>query len=206
MMDLDELKNNWKNYDTMLEEHLILDQNALRKRNLDKSQDALFKPYAHEISNVIVVLLTTVFVLNSSLNHLDELHFSVPGLIGVFLGSLHIYFSIVKAWKISRLDFELPIINIQKKISRLTILIFRLQKFEVLILPFFIISVLPITFWVIQNRDLYTHWGFFVFSATFIIGFSLLGMRWVHRHLYDQKIKQVQSLLAEIIELENPNG
>lgn len=204
-MDLDDLKNNWKNYNIILEKHLVLDKDALIKRNLDKSQDKLFKPFAHEVTNIVIMLVTVLFVLFSCLDHINNLQFSVPGLVGVLLGALHIYFAIVKALKISKLNFQLPIIDIQKKVSQLTILILKLRKFEILMLPFFIITISPIVFWTIQKRDLYANWEFFVFSATFIVGFSLIGMRWINKHLYDDKIRQVQLFLAEIIKLGAKN-
>ncbi|OJJ18011.1 hypothetical protein BKI52_29615 [marine bacterium AO1-C] len=205
-MDLDDMKTNWKNYDTMLGKHLVLDQQALRKRNLDKSEGALLKPFAHEIANILVVLTTVIFVLLASFKHLNELRFSVPGLIGALLGSIYVYIALTKALKISKLDFKLPIIEIQKKVSRFTILILKFRKLEIALLPFFIVSILPITFWVVQNRDLYVHWGFFVLMVTFIVGFSLVGIRWVNKHLYDQKIKKIQLFLTEIRQFEESNS
>ncbi|MDN5201694.1 hypothetical protein QQ008_09985 [Fulvivirgaceae bacterium BMA10] len=205
-MELDDLKPNWENYNTMLDESLILNLNALKERNLNRSKNEMFKPLFHEIANILFISLVLIFVGIYSIKYIDEPQFSIPGFIAVLLGSFNIYMAFIKVFRISRIEyFNSSIIELQKKVSRLTLLILKFRKFEIAMFPFAIIFILPITFKVIQNRNVYDDLGFFVFEIIFIIGLSLVGIFWINRNLYDKKIRQVQRFLAEIIKFENQN-
>ncbi len=198
-MELDDLKYNWKHYNDELKEHLVLNVNALKEENLSKSETEMSKPLLHEIANIFVVGITTVIIAVFSFIHLEALPFSLPGFIAVGIGLIYIYFAAVKTRKIHSIDYyNSSIIDLQKEISSINLLILKYRKLELALFPIFILLILPITFKVIQNRDLYADINFYLLEASFIIGFGFIGIYYINKYLYDQKINKVHSFLEEI--------
>ena len=64
-------------------------------------------------------------------------------------------------------------------------------------------TALPITFKVIQNRNLYADLSFFLLEAIFIIVFGFLGLYFINKYLYDERIKKIQLFLDEIKNFKN---
>ncbi len=200
-MELNDLKTEWEKSSVVLESNLIMDLGTIKKRNLTKSQNEMNKPLFHEIANIIVVSITVLAAFVGSLIYVNEIKYSIPGFISVTVGCIYVYFGMKKAYGISKIDyFNQSIIEIQKEISNLSLLIFKFRKLEILMFPIFIISILPITFIAIQNRDLYNEIYFFLFEIAFIIGLGYIGIFWINKNLYDKKIKRVNLFLQELIE------
>ena len=203
-MELDDFKSTWKKHNTELDEKLVLNVNSLTEENLSKSQNELFKPLIHEIANIFVIGLTIIFIAIFSFAHLKEIEFSIPGFAAVFLGAINVYYAIVKAHRIYLIDYyKSSIIEIQKNISSLNLLILKYRRFEIALFPLYIIFSLPITFKVIQNRNLYADLSFFLLEAIFIIVFGFLGLYFTNKYFYDKRIKKVQLFLDEIKNFKN---
>jgi len=200
-MELDNLKTVWQESNLQIESNLVLDSQKLKERTVNKSRSEMGKPLIHEILNIIVISITVIATCIGSIIYSNEPKFSVPGFIAVIIGCLYIYLTIKKAKSLSNIDYiNLTIIEIQKEISNFSILILKFRKLELIMFPFFIISILPITFITIQNRDLYHDLSFFLFEIIFIVGLGFLGIFWVNKNLYDKKIKRVQRFLQELTE------
>ena len=203
-MELDNIRKNWKVHHQELNEHLDLNINAVQEEYLQKSKNELFMPLLHEILNILIVSLTVIFVAIFCFMHWKEFRFSVPGLLGAGIGLAYIYYALVKATKISKLDYyHSSIVETQKNISALNLLILKYRKLEITLFPFFIGLIMPIIFKVIQRRDLYTDIRFYLLEALFVIGLGLVGLHYTNKYLYDEKIKKVQAFLKEIREFED---
>ncbi|WP_298422143.1 hypothetical protein [uncultured Kordia sp.] len=199
-MELNDLKTEWKKSDSLLESNLIIDSQKLSKRKLNRSKSEMTTPFLHEIANIIVVSITVLAALVGSILYINEMKFSIPGFIAAIIGSVYLYLAITKAIKISKIDyFTSTIIEIQKEISQLSLLVLKFRKLELILFPLFIVSILPITFIAIQNRDLYNDLHFFLFEIIFIIGFGFIGIFWINKNLYDKKIERVKLFLQELI-------
>jgi hypothetical protein len=202
-MELDDLKMNWTSNNNLLKSCITINFNELAKRNLNKSKRELSSPFIHEIANIVVVTISVIAVLICSITYINELKFSIPGFIAVLIASLYIYLALIKTIRISKIDFEnSTIIQIQKEISVLYLLILKFRKHELIMYPFFIVLALPITYRSIQNRDIYSDLSFFIFQVIFIIGIGLVGMFWLNRNIYDKKIRNIQLFIKEIVALE----
>lgn len=203
MMELDDIRKNWKAHHQELNEHLDLNINSLQKEILQKSKNELFMPLLHEMLNIVIVSLTVIVVTVFCFMHWQEFRFSIPGLLGAGIGLAYVYYALVKATKIAKLDYyRSSIVEIQKNISTLNLLILRYRKLEITLFPFFIGLIMPIVFKVIQKRDLYADIRFFLLEALFVIGLGLVGVYYTNKYLYDKRIKKVQFFLKEIREFE----
>ena len=56
-MELEDLKNNWEDYNKKLSENLKLNEAIFRKFNLDKSQREMNTPKSFELINIIVGII-----------------------------------------------------------------------------------------------------------------------------------------------------
>lgn len=203
MMELDDIRKNWKAHHQELNENLDLNINSLQKEILQKSKNELFMPLLHEMLNIVIVSLTVIVVTVFCFMHWQEFQFSIPGLLGAGIGLAYVYYALVKATKIAKLDYyRSSIVEIQKNISTLNLLILRYRKLEITLFPFFIGLIMPIVFKAIQKRDLYADIRFYLLEALFVIGFGLVGVYYTNKYLYDKRIKKVQFFLKEIREFE----
>ena len=203
-MELDDFQSTWKKHNTELDEKLVLNVNSLTAENLSKSQNELFKPLIHEIANIFVIGLTAICIAIFSFAHLKEIELSIPGFAAVFLGAINVYYALVKAHRICLIDYyKSSIIEIQKNISSLNLLILKYRRIEIALFPFYILFILPITFKVIQNRNLYADLNFFLLEAIFIIVFGFLGLYLINTYLYDKRIEKIQLFLDEIKNFKN---
>lgn len=203
-MEFNDLEDRWKDYSRDLEKNLILNTSGLKREKLQRSEQELFLPLLHEILNILVVALVVIAVGTFSFIHLEELQFSLPGLLGAGIGSVYVYYAAAKAIKISNIDYySSSILAIQKNISSLKLLTLKYRKLELVLFPIFIVLTLPIIFKVIQKRDLYVDLSFYLFEALFVIGFGIIGIYFSYKYLYDHRIKRVQLFIDEIKEFES---
>jgi len=202
-MELEDMRKNWKAHNQELDDNLDLNINPLQHDNLQRTKNELFMPLLHEILNVLMVSITVIVVTVFCLMYWQEFQFSIPGLLGAGIGLAYVYCALVKAARISKLDYyRSSIVEIQKNISLLHLLILRYRKLEVALFPLFIGLIMPITFKVIQKRDLYSDIRFYLLEALFVIGLGLVGVYYTNKYLYDKKIKKVLLFLQEIREFE----
>jgi len=62
-MELDDLKNIWAQYDKKLSDNLKLNEDLLRRMNLDKSKQEMQKPLNYKIASVILNLFFLLFLV-----------------------------------------------------------------------------------------------------------------------------------------------
>ncbi len=202
-MELEELKQAWSQYDKNLKENLKTNQELLRNMNLDKSKRELQKPLKFEIMSVVILFLTVVVFFVFSARHISEIKFSIPGFIGVSIATVYLVFAIVKVNKFVNIDYyKSSIITLQKDLTKLKTIILRLRRIELLLLPFLIITILPIAFKAIHNIDIYNNIKLFAIEIVLILGVSYPVGIWINRNLYDKKIKDVKLFLDEIEKFE----
>lgn len=202
-MEIEDLKQAWSQYDKNLKENLKTNQELLRNMNLDKSKREMQKPLIYEIISVVILFLTVVFFFVFSLKFISEVKFSIPGFAGVLLGIVYLAFAIMKVNRFVKIEYyKSTIVTLQKDLNKLKALILRLRKFELYLLPLLIISILPIAFKAIHDIDIYRNVKLFLLEVAFIIGISYPVSFWINKHLYDNKIKDVNSFLNEIDNFE----
>lgn len=203
-MDFSDIEGRWKEHSEDLEEQLIFNARAVRRDKLQQSEKELFLPLLHEIVNVLVITATVIVVAIFSLIHLEELRYSIPGLVGTGIGSVYVYYAAAKAIRMGKVDYYNPsIVVIQKNIASIKLLVLKYRKLELALLPIFILLISPILFKVIQKRDLYADLQFYLFEVLFVAGFGILGIYLANKYLYDQRIKKVLLFVEEIKEFES---
>jgi hypothetical protein len=202
-MELDELKQLWSQYDKKLNENLKLNEELLRKMNLNKAKQELQKPFIFELITIIIIFLTIVFVTGFSIRLIEEIQFSLTGFAGVLLGVIYLIFSIMKVNRFVKIDYyNSTIVKLQKDLSLLKTFILRLRKFELVLLPFLVLTILPIAFKAIHNINIFGNLRLFIIEVGFILGISYPVGFWINRNFYDKKMKDAEMFLKEIDKFE----
>jgi hypothetical protein len=202
-MELDEFKQIWSQYDKKLNENLKFNEKLLRRMNLSRARQELQKPLIYELISTTVIFFTVVFASVFSIRLIEEIQFSITGFVGVLIGIIYLIFSIMKVNRFVKIDYyNSSIVKLQKDLSLLNTFILGLRKIETIILPFLVITILPIAFKAVHNINIFGNLLLFIIEAGIILGISYPVGFWINRKFYDKKIKDAQMFLKEIESFE----
>ena len=198
-MELDDLKSAWAQYDKKLTNHLRLNEELLRKWNLESAKRELQKPLQYELTGVagqfILIFVTVAF----SIKVIDEPKYFVPGFIAVIFEIVGLVFAIVKANKFLNIDhYGTPILKLQKEIVSLNKLVLQLRKYELMLIPLVVLPSLPLIFKVLKQVDIYSNIKLLSVVIILILGIGFPLTFWINKHLYDKKFQASSKLLKEI--------
>jgi hypothetical protein len=203
-MELDDLKSAWAQYDKKLTNHLRLNEELLRKWNLESAKRELQKPLQYELTGVVgqfVLIFTTVAF---SVKVIDEPKYCVPGFIAAVFEIVGLVFAILKTNKFMNIDhYGTPILKLQKEIASVNKLVLLLRKYELILIPLVVLPSLPLIFKVLKHVDIYSHIELFSVAALLILGIGIPLTLWINKHLYDKKFQASAKLLKEIEDYES---
>lgn len=200
-MELDDLKTAWKEYDNKLSHSLKLNEELLRKLNLNKSHEEMKRPLQYEIAGVCINFLALVYMISTSFKYIDLLKFSIPGFFGVIFLTIYTLLAILKVSKLSRVNyFSEPISELQRKIFSLKSLVLNYRKLELYLITPLVATMLPILFIDLYQIDIYVekHWFFIELIA--IVGIVFPLTFWLNKVIYDKRMKNTEDFLSEIAE------
>ncbi len=202
-MELDELKIAWSKYDEKLNKNLILNERLLKNMNMEKAKKEMQNPLVIEILEIVVSFIVVAFLIASSIRLIEEIRFSLTGFIAAMFGLIHLIFAIITVNRFLKIDYyNSNIIKLQKEISQLKTLILRLRKVELTMVPIFFITLFPILFKTIKNKDVFENplkYGIKIFIG---LGICYSIILWANKHFYYNKIKHAEMFLEEIEDFE----
>ena len=198
-MKLDDLKSAWSEYDVKLSKSLKINEELLRKMNLDKSKQEMKTPIYYEIAGLFINFLTFVYILSVSIKYMDVLKFSGPGIICSIILGLYTVFSVLKVGKMSNVNYlNEPVIELQNKLSSIKSMVLKFRRWEIYLITPLVITILPILFFDLYNINVYqeTHWFIFEMIAILVIVFPLTI--WLNKTIYDKRMKNTEDFLKDI--------
>jgi len=202
-MELDELKAIWLQHDKKLSENLKLNEELLRRTNLNSSKREFQKPLNWEIANIIAAVLIVVYLTVQSINLFNEFKFSIPGILSVLLVLVYLFFSILKVNRFLKIDyFQSSVVKLQKDIAELNQLILRIRKYEFGMALVLVPLLFPIIFKAYNKIDIYNHVWLFIIAIVFAVANGVIGMILINKYYVDKKMKNVNRLLEEIVRFE----
>lgn len=203
-MELDDLKNTWSQYDKKLSENLRLNEELLRKLNLNSSKREMQKILTYEFVSIVISVLTILFALFISLRLIDQLRFSIPGFIAACVTSIYLSLGVIRTKGLLNIDYySSPVLKVQRDILTLKKKTLRFRKYELILIPLLVLPLLPLLFKVVYNIDIYQNIRILVFEVVVILGLAYPLTIWVYKYLYDKKFKNAENLLAELDRFEN---
>jgi hypothetical protein len=202
-MELDELKAMWAQYDTKLTENLRLNEELLKKMNLDKSKQEMQIPLNYEIASVLINVLFLLFFGISTFNFASELKFLLPGLVATLLSVWWLLASLRKVNILMKIDyFNSPVIELQKSINTVKQKALLFRKIEFYLLPIYAVAFAPIFVKVIYNIDIYNESKLYITGliSSLILYYPLAI--WYYKIIYDKKLKATSDFLNELNRFE----
>ena len=200
-MELDELKNLWKEDNRKLEIRIELNEKLLRKMNMKKAvgeYDTLIKRSILGRNLALVYgsisFLTAAFLIS-------EFEFSIPCIIG----GLAMFWSYIDHLSIRKPDYYvIPIIELQKSISKFRIHSSKTAKYDVSIVSLWLLTLAPVYIRLIFHISIYMDMvalSIFCLLSGILIIITIAAARNIYSN-YERKLKESESYLDEIMEFE----
>jgi len=202
-MELEELKSAWAQYDKKLTHNLKLNEELLRKINLEKSRKEMNTPLTYEIISFITGVIFFLYITSATIIHSNELKFFIPGIISSLMTIALICLSGLKIRLLSDIDYYYsPIIELQRSINLFKHKYLKYKKYEFYIFPTFAISTIPILGIALRRFDIYEHQTRFIIGIilSLILGYSLAN--WGYKNLFDKKVRNTTMFLNELSRFE----
>lgn len=202
-MELDDLKDTWTQYDKKLTENLKLNEELLRKMNLNNSKREMQKPLIYELTGIAITFFAILWLVALSIKLIGEPKYSVPGFVSATVGVVYFIFGIIRANRFLNIDYYgSSVVRLQKDLALLNKLVLYLRKFELILIPVLVLLALPLLFKFIHNIDIYSNIKLFIIEIVLILGFGYPLTFWINKHLYDNKFKSAIQLLTELEKFE----
>src|ERR1035437_9270039 len=197
-MELDDFKTAWTQFDRKLTENLKLNEELLKKLNLDKSKREMSSPLNYEIGSVIITFLLVLFLGGATIRFASDLRYSIPGLIATLLTLFGFVSSLIKINVITKIDFNnSSVIALQKSINILKQKVLLYRKVESYVFPIYAISFAPVFLKAYKNIDIFSKSpAFFIWILLALIIYYPLAI-WYYKIGYDSKLKNTSDFLDE---------
>lgn len=203
-MDLDELRLEWQQQFKSTASNVKVNFELLKQLKVGESKRELQKPIAFEIFSAIVFFLFAGYLILVSLRLFDSLKFSVLGFAGALLTIVYLVFSVIKIRRFVAIDFfYTPVVQLQKEVGSLEVLILAFRKIELLMILPFAATSLPVLWMAIHGIDIYENIGWFIIPMLIVIGFGLPLATWINRVLYDKKLQNAKRFLEDVRQFES---
>lgn len=203
IMELDELKKSWKDYDKKLTDNLKLNEKLMKQLNLDKSKREMSKPLIYEIINVAVAFLVAVYMLGFALRHSGEGIFIAMSVMALAIDLVYLALGLVKLNRFYKIDYyNSSVVELQKSINNLKKMILQYRKIEMGLVPVFMLGIFPVVFKDFRDIDLFQNFKLYIIEMGAGMTIAFVLIIWINRQLYDKKLKNTEQFLHEIEEFE----
>jgi hypothetical protein len=182
-MELDELKQTWKEHARKLDRVLRLNLQSLRAAELDKTRSALSRFKAIRVFETvtgIAVLVPLGFYIS---HRLAVLTLSVPALIFAASVLVPVIGSLRQLILLGQIDYAEPVTVIQRKLEKIKLNYLRSIRWPVLMLPLYLVYIV-LGFNVLFGANILAHGDRTFLWVNLIVSLIFLAPAiWVFRHL-----------------------
>ena len=200
-MEFDELKNIWKEEDKNLNSKIKLNENLLIKMNMENTTGEFNKIFKISVLGRNTALVYCFISIIMATLIIEEIAYSLPAIIGglAMLGSFLSHLSIEKP------NYMDSLIQLQKTIRSFRIHTAAHAKYDIFIVILWFFTLAPVHLKYFYNVSLYSDHKtlaiFCLISFVFLTLITALSLKTYKEN--DQKLKNAEAYLAELIEFEN---
>jgi hypothetical protein len=199
-MELDDLKRHWEDQDRKLDASLRLNTRLLNDSVLAKA-DTATRGLSRLLWLELVMTVAAVLFTGSFLaNHIAEARFVIPAATLHLGGVALIVASVRQLVAIGRLDYDAPIVGIQKRLESLRVERIRATKWTLLCAPLLWTPLLIVALKGLFGVDAYETLGPVYLSANLLLGVLviLLAVWASRRYARMGRSPLVQSLMRDL--------
>lgn len=201
-MEFDDLKRSWELYDKKLSESLKLNEELLRRSNLDRSKSEITPVYYTILGGAVIVFLFLFFLFGATISHVSQLKFLVSGIVSIFFFLLLFLLALLELKELSRLDhYNMSVVELQKGLAKFSKWYAMERKWAMCLFPLLFAAAFPITAISIKNWDILADPIRYI---VYVLGASLLCYVFsikLYRN-FERKIKMAHQFLSELKEFE----
>lgn len=202
-MELDELKNLWQAEHKNLENRIKLNEELLMKMNMEKATGDINKIISISLLGRNMALIYCLISLGLAFSMIDSIEYSIPAI----LGALAMLWSFISHLSIKKPNYKDSIIQLHKTICTFKIHLAANAKYDIIIVAFWFLSVVPIFLKIVYNVSLYHNnqpLAIFYLVAGIVLTVTIILSRNAYAK-YDSQLKIAEDQLAELIDFENNN-
>ena len=134
-MALEDLRNQWADYDRKLDASLRLNARLLRESGLGRTRSVLTRLSIRVVGDLVINLVLVIALGLFVANHFDQPRFLLPGLV-LSLGAILLVIGCARQLALLKtIDYGAAVIAIQKRLQQIRILRIRTSKWLLLCLP-----------------------------------------------------------------------
>lgn len=205
-MELDDIKNTWASYDEKLNKSLKLNEELLRKLNLDKSKREMKAPFYYESTSLIIAGLVIIVISGYTYRYGSEIGYLVSGLLSILICLIEFVFSFQKLKILTRIDYyNMSVIDLQKNVLTFKNKYLQYKKIELTYTPLFVVSLIPIVGKGLHGFDFFSNYTLYIFITIIVLIISYPILIWIYKNIYDKKLKNTMQFLKELEVFENCN-
>lgn len=199
-MEVRELLDIWKNEDDKLNDNIQLNDKLLRHSSFGKIQSLLkenkFENIFELVCNIIFILMLNPFLWS----HINEAKFAIPAAFLLILMIIGVIMNIYILSSIYQLNYKTPILEAQRKIERIKLIIKIDTQSLLLLIPLFSSAFLIVFFKGVLGLDIYQfNWILEYTIGSFFVGVIIVFLLLKYPN---KKMESVLGFLKEIGEYE----
>lgn len=203
-MELEQLKADWNKHNSYLENQHKINEELLKKINLDSSRRELSLPYKAEIAALIVLVICTLFFLPRVYQLWDNTYYFLSGISGLILTIGGAIIASIKIRSFASIDlYGSSLVQLQEDLSELKSTVYKLRKFELSGMPLVILFI-PAAVKIVHNRDFFDL-NLVALGILLVVCFIIMipAMLWMYKKLYGERIDRARHRLREIEKYQN---
>ncbi|MCD8177423.1 MAG: hypothetical protein LUE98_08370 [Tannerellaceae bacterium] len=202
-MKLDNLKATWQEYNEKLDRNLRLNEELLRRMNMKQSHKEVKSILSLEYLNIGIGIVVIIPLVIMTLRVYTEIPYLITGFIALVSFIITLYNNIHKVKALSGVNYySSPVLDVQKAIVRFEQIYYKAKKTELILIPFILISVLPIFNRGINGIDEFTNPREFLVKILICLVICIPLSFWTYRHYYEKRIARIHEFLNSIEEFE----
>src|SRR5258705_2043860 len=142
--------------------------------NLNDSKRELKKPVMYELSGVVGMVPLIAANLIFTIRLMDDPKYYIPGFFSVIIAIVYFIFAIIKANRFLTIDhYGTSVTKLQRDVTKLNQLVLQLRKYELAMIPLFIVTTLPLIFKGLYHIDIYSNIKVYSIAALLILRLGL---------------------------------
>ncbi len=187
-MEIDQLKEIWKEHEKKLDEHITLNTRLFEKVNLDRARATMRSLLFVRMAEVLCFLILTIALFGFIAEHLSVSASTISALILVLFAMVGLIGSIGQITLIGMIDYSGTLLNIQNQLIRIRSHSIQLLRLIILSVPFYMAYIF-LGFKVLLGIDLYSVVDLKWFVAQIIFSLLLIGPAlWLFRELNPKRM------------------
>jgi MFS family permease len=202
-MELDDLKRSWEQYDQKLTENLRLNQEILRRSNLDRSRREMSGILTFIGVNLGIAFLTAPWILRWTLMYHREPIYLICGCVSILFLLASLISMLKEMSMLRRIDYyNSPVVEIQKQLLAFRYFVNMEKKIGLLLVPILLWALYILGMKGIHKVDMLDHFRMLIINGVIMMAIVYPLALWFYRNFYDKKVKAAQRHLAELREFE----